>query len=962
MRKAKMPNAVLVNRSRTRFALTAVASAVLGLSAPQAYAQSATSQVEELEEVVVTGIRSSLERASDIKRNSDGVVDAISAEDIGKFPDSNLAESLQRVSGVSIDRQNNEGNQITVRGFGPRFNLVTLNGRSMPTSNALFQRFLNRSFNFNELASSSVSAVEVYKTGRADLPTGGIGSTVNIRSAKPFDYNGFKVAGSIKANIDTTVETGSDFTPDASILISNTFADDKIGLLASVSYSERDSRLESVQVDATQRVVDNDPVDAGIDSSLNQNDRNALFLPRSVQYNTIDYERERTNAQFVAQFRPNENLEIDVDYTLSRFEELGLRNSTGFWFGFWGQRQGAADEQGVVSIRDSGLTFQQNEFGTRGPDPIDIDGFGFVQDLETHNDSVGINIDWSVNENLTFNLDAHSSTSESQPDGREAETFVNFRSQPLEFAQANFGDSDIPDVSFGVLPGEDPFRFEDVIFDLVSQRGRQIQNDIDEVKLVGEYVFDGDTALKSVSFGGAKQDFSYSSSQRNDFAIVNVAPNDPSFDRTGLNIRAVDRGDQFSDFSGGGDGIPRLWIYDPREVLDSATRQGFFQRFASTTEAFQQVEEDVTALFIQTKFESEVGGMPLTVNAGVRYEETEVVGASSAQPIVDTELANSAAILLVRGPGQILERITGEYDFVLPSIDAKLDVTDNFVIRASYSESITRPQISRLTPQTDFVALRPGADGGGQFTATQGNANLEPAQADNFDLSFEWYYKEASYASIGFFKKDVNAFESNTTTRTTLPRADGTPILAAGLGPSRPGCPGPGCFSMPGDPEIIFNLNQTSNSDEEGSVQGLELALQHTFENGFGFIANYTYTDGDNEWDVNNFFDQAPTPLTGLSDSANLVGFYEKGPYQVRMAYNWRDQFLASAGQEPIFVEEYGQVDMSASYQFNDTLSFFVEGLNITDETSRRHGRSSRLLNRASSSGPRFAIGVRGNF
>ena len=150
------------------------------------------------EEVVVTGIRASLENAADIKREASGVVDAISAEDIGKFPDANLAESLQRITGVSIDRANNEGAQITVRGFGPNFNLVTVNGRQLPVTSSPEQESIasatqSRGFNFNELASESVSAVEVYKTARADLPTGGLGATVNIKTARPLDHDGTKL-------------------------------------------------------------------------------------------------------------------------------------------------------------------------------------------------------------------------------------------------------------------------------------------------------------------------------------------------------------------------------------------------------------------------------------------------------------------------------------------------------------------------------------------------------------------------------------------------------------------------------------------------------------------------------------------------------------------------------------------------------------------------------------------------
>ena len=138
-----------------------------------------------IEEVVVTGIRSSLQRAQDMKRYSAGVVDAITAEDIGDFPDTNLAEALQRVTGVAIDRQRGEGTTVTVRGFGADFNLVTLNGRQMPTHSGL-----GRSFDFQDIAAESVSGVEIYKTSRANVPTGGIGATINIKTAKPLDRPG----------------------------------------------------------------------------------------------------------------------------------------------------------------------------------------------------------------------------------------------------------------------------------------------------------------------------------------------------------------------------------------------------------------------------------------------------------------------------------------------------------------------------------------------------------------------------------------------------------------------------------------------------------------------------------------------------------------------------------------------------------------------------------------------------
>src|SRR6187399_2626731 len=196
------------------------------------YAQEQAS--EELEEVVVTGLRGSLKASMETKRDAPGVVDAITAEDIGKFPDTNLAESLQRITGVSIDRRNGEGALVTARGFGPQFNLVTLNGRAMPGGDGFGggdsitggQGSSTRSFNFANLSADSISGVEVYKTGRADIATGGIGATVNVKTARPFDNDGMVFNLGAKAINDTSNNVGSDITPEVSGIFSYA-SDDK---------------------------------------------------------------------------------------------------------------------------------------------------------------------------------------------------------------------------------------------------------------------------------------------------------------------------------------------------------------------------------------------------------------------------------------------------------------------------------------------------------------------------------------------------------------------------------------------------------------------------------------------------------------------------------------------------------------------------------------------------------------
>ncbi len=201
-------------------------------------------------DIVVTGIRASLRESIDLKRNAQGIVDAISAEDMGKFPDTNLAESLQRITGVSIDRSNGEGQFVTVRGFGPEYNLVTLNGRQMPTSTIGDGNSApgSRSFDFANIASEGVAALEVYKSGRASVPSGGIGSTINIRTPRPFDKPGLRGSIAARGVVDTSQNGHKDITPEVSGIISDTFADDKIGILITGAYQRRNFSANQVNI------------------------------------------------------------------------------------------------------------------------------------------------------------------------------------------------------------------------------------------------------------------------------------------------------------------------------------------------------------------------------------------------------------------------------------------------------------------------------------------------------------------------------------------------------------------------------------------------------------------------------------------------------------------------------------------------------------------------------------------
>ena len=285
------------NLTKTRLAASislCLASSLMPAMAQEA--DKAKAADKDIEVIQVKGIRGSLIRSMDVKREANGVVDSISAEDMGKFPDTNLAESLQRITGVSVSRSNGEGSQITVRGFGPEFNLVTLNGRQMPGTG------YSRSYNLENLSSEGVSALEVQKTARAENPSGGLGATVNIITAKPLARTGEHYSVSGKAMYDSSNEAGDDVTPEMAALYSNTFADDRIGFAISLSHQERDFQKQSANIQgwqanvglpslAADKVVDRRATDASGKKVGN------YYFPKDMNYAIEDVQRERSNGQ-----------------------------------------------------------------------------------------------------------------------------------------------------------------------------------------------------------------------------------------------------------------------------------------------------------------------------------------------------------------------------------------------------------------------------------------------------------------------------------------------------------------------------------------------------------------------------------------------------------------------------------------------------------------------------------------
>jgi TonB-dependent receptor len=396
-------------------------------------------------------------------------------------------------------------------------------------------------------------------------------------------------------------------------------------------------------------------------------------------------------------------------------------------------------------------------------------------------------------------------------------------------------------------------------------------------------------------------------------------------------------------------------------------------------------QEESKAAYVQLNLDLFWGDRPVNLDFGVRYEETDVASQALVPSI------------------QEIQWITSNYDYVLPNVDFNIEIVEDMLLRASYSKTIARPDYNSIQGGLTIGECRSF----GCF-ASSGDPALKPLESWNFDFSAEWYYGDGSYAAIGYFNKDVENFIGTrfaTGTAAELfpgagfdsltnPSAGGLAAIARANGaqtddeirdyiftnfPNEPGVDVAGQIisGVADNDPVDYNWSIPSNS-QDATIDGWEVAWQHTFgDSGFGFVANATIVDGDISFDNlgGPLFEPQGLPeeaiqqqfaLTGLSDSANFVGFYDKDGIEVRLAYNWRDDFLTgighdSFGAQPRYIEDYGQWDLNASYSF-DNYQVFLEAINITDEYGREHGRSTLDLLNVTQVGARYAIGFRAKF
>ncbi len=408
--------------------------------------------------------------------------------------------------------------------------------------------------------------------------------------------------------------------------------------------------------------------------------------------------------------------------------------------------------------------------------------------------------------------------------------------------------------------------------------------------------------------------------------------------------------------------------------------------YFSGAPSVSNVEEITDSIYVQSEWDFEVGDYFVQINAGVRYEETEVPSSAEVRvPVQVNWVAASEWITQFEDELQVQD-FTGEYDVLLPMFDVKVDLTDDIVARFSWGKSITRAPIGLLQGGLAFS----GSPKIGARTASAGNTSLLPFESTNLDLSFEWYYDESSMLAVGLFRKSVENYITTTGQDQQFeglrdiyqgPRWNEavTALTAAGEQATDSaiynyfidnGYADENGVVTPNadDPLITWRTTQPGNSSDSKTVEGIELAIQHTFgDTGFGFGANATLVDGDVEYDPYNLNEQ--DPLVGISDSANFQVFYEKEGLSVKVTYAWRSDYVVGIGQAQgssdnpaTQFDTFGQIDASINYDVNEHLTVFLEGVNINDETERGYGRFEEQFLFARQYGPRYTLGARYTF
>jgi len=884
---------------------TAVVLAISSLAAAQSIAQD--SQAQEVEELIVTGFRGSLLKSLDAKRNAVNAQESIMAEDIGKFPDLNIAESIQRIPGVAISREGGEGRNITLRGFSPSFTRTTLNGMEVPAgSDGLDSGGVtinaSRAFDFHVFASELFNRVDIQKSTTASMEEGGIAGTVDLYSAKPFDFDGFKLATSIQNSFNDLSEKND---PRLAFMVSDTFADDKFGALLSVAYSERTVRQEGFgTVRWTTPVATNNIYPASANPIINGNiaeddcqlngsavaATNCLWAPRLPRADYFGNDQERLGVTTSLQYRPSDTATVTLDILHSELANNRVNYNSMEWFLTHNEITPLE-----ITVHPDGKRIMAGTYD-------DVESWIESRDQTSESifDQYVLSGEFELSDSLKLNTMIGKATNEA--DREEVRFYYISDSHQYSF---DFTDNmDIPAVALG--EGYDYYDPENYSVTTANNRSNFVKKD----NLTSKVDLTFTQERYSIETGIAYNDRKVESREGNG--------NYPAaFSAVGYTKMLP-----VSDFGKGLDGnlVPFLVADFDAIYRDNRISKDYTDNLSSAW----IVGEETLAAYVELNSDFDVGDMLLKTNFGVRAVNTDVTSQA---------WINGSAVEVDRS-----------YKNFLPSMNFSLDVTEDVVARLSYGKTMTRP---------DLGSLNIAAPSFGYTTRTVsnlGNPGLNPFESNDIDLSTEWYFAEESLLAFNYFFKNV----------TTSLKTD---IVEKLIDPEYHDA----ILSDPqydeaynADPRTVLYTHYIPVNDSSGyDVKGYELIYQQTF--GFlpGFLSNLGV--------VTNYTHVNAGDMLGVSENSyNMTVFYEVDNYGMRVSANNRDDYLLSKPSDNGHASEmkYGptHIDFSSFYHFNDNLTLTLEMINLTDEKERIYGTGDGTMDMTreiNHTGRQFLVGVR---
>ncbi|MEO8671287.1 MAG: TonB-dependent receptor [Tahibacter sp.] len=846
-------------------------------------APAASGSAQELEEVVVTGIRQSLQKSLDSKREADSHVEVITAEDIGKMPDKNVADSLQRVPGVTISSASaNEGgfdenDRVSMRGTNPSLTQTLINGHSVSSGDwfVLNQTgTVGRSVSYSLLPSELVGRVVVHKTSQASDIEGGVAGSVDIQSRRPLDFkNPITLEGTLGG---VYAELPSKTDPQISALFNWKNDSRNLGFLVQAFSETRHLRRDGQELLGYEKIAPGSAV------ATAHPDLAGVWYPTLVGSALFEQERKRKGGLIDIDFRPTDNLSFDLSAFSSKMDAANYNRNYMLWnTHFISQGAGQSPDAGYV-VRNG--TLVQANFS-----PVAGTTYGVYDQIsrpDASSDSNFVNLDASfrVTDALNFTGKVGSTRGHGKNDtqdvaewntgiGTGAAYQLNGINSAADWSLGNENTGSPINNSLGWIFGDQN----------INVRDKENWFQVD-----GEYSLNGG-ALTALRFGARQADH-----DRKSDGVIGQGPSaSPSpFNAANYPVGYQNYPNDFGDGLGGN--FPRdIWYYTADQLhafnaqytnRDPITRADWNSDYA--------LEEQNRAAYLQADF----SGNGWTGNVGVRYVKTE-----------ENVIANVAATALT--PGAITTSAFGPYlpthfdntyNDILPSGNLKFDVAEDLVMRFAASKTMTRADYSALAGPINLGAPPdPGAIGSGNAS----NPDLKPVRSTNFDASLEWYFAPRSVLSASLFHMNLTSYIGIGQVLRTY-RAFNQ--------------------ANPNGYDAQYLLSQPVNS--KGTVKGIELAYEQPLFENFGVAANYTYADGE---------ETGGGPLVGTSKNTyNVSAYYENETFNARVSYTHRSSFYSGLDRLTAFYQAGGgSLSAAFGYTVNEHLSFNLDLLNLNSPT-----------------------------